>query len=111
MPLIVVAPGMPAGKRLNDLVSNYDIVPTIMGLEDLPPPAKTDGVSLKALIDDQAKTPPNKYIFAEESNLVPQYSVRDSRYKLIETMRTGKIQCFDEKTDWKELRLVSRICG
>lgn len=106
VPLIVVAPGMPAGKRLNDLVSNYDIVPTIMGLEDLPPPAKTDGVSLKPLIDGQAKMPPNKYIFAEESNLVPQYAVRDSRYKLIETMRTGKIQCFDEKTDWRELHSI-----
>lgn len=106
VPLIVVGPGVPAGKRLNDLVSNYDIVPTIMGLEDLPPPAKTDGVDLKPTIEGKTKSPPNKYIYAEESNLIPQYSVRDSRYKLIETMRTGKIQCFDEQTDWRELHSI-----
>jgi arylsulfatase A-like enzyme len=106
VPLIVVGPGVPAGKRLNDLVSNYDIAPTIMALDHLPPPAKTDGVSLKPLMEGKTTTPPTRYIFAEESNLVPQYSVRDSRYKLIETMRTGKIQCFDEKTDWRELHSI-----
>lgn len=108
VPLIVAGPGVPAGKRINDLVSNYDIVPTIMGLDNLPAPAKTDGVSLKPLIEGATKTPPHKYIFAEESNLVPQYSVRGDRYMVIETMPSGKIQCFDEQTDWRE---VNSICG
>ncbi len=102
VPLIVVGPHVPAGKRINDLVSNYDIVPTIMSLDDLPAPAKTDGVSLKPIIEGTTKTPPHKYIFSEESNLVPQYSIRSNRYKLIETMPTGRLQCFDEETDWRE---------
>jgi hypothetical protein len=106
VPLIVVGPGVPAGKRNSDLVSNYDIVPTIMGLEGLPAPAKTDGVSLKPILEGATTAAPHKYIFAEESNLIPQYSVRDNRYKLIETMPTGKIQCFDEKTDWRELHSI-----
>jgi hypothetical protein len=31
--------------------------------------------------------------------LTPQYSARDIRYKVIETLRTGEIQCFDNQTD------------
>ena len=112
VPLIVVGPGVPAGKRLDDLVSNYDLVSTIMDLERLPPPAKTDGTSLKPLIEGKTKTPPNKYLFAEESNLIPQYSVRDRRYKVIETMPAGTIECFDTKTDWRELHdICSQIPG
>lgn len=106
VPLIVVGPGVPAGKRIHDLVSNYDIVPTIMGLDHLPPPAMTDGVDLKPIIEGATTTAPHKYIFAEESNLIPQYSVRDNRYKLIETMPAGQLQCFDEKTDWRELHSI-----
>lgn len=106
VPLIVVGPGVLAGQRLNDLVSNYDIVPTIMGLDHLPAPQKTDGVSLSALVEGKTKAAPHKYIFAEESNLIPQYSVRSGRYMLIETMPSGTIQCFDETTDWHELHSV-----
>ncbi|HVB41057.1 MAG TPA: sulfatase-like hydrolase/transferase [Terriglobales bacterium] len=106
VPLIVAGPGIMAGQRVDDLASNYDIVPTIMSLENLPPPARTDGVSLKAVLEGASKAPPNQYLFAEETNLIPQYSVRDSRYKLIETMRTGGIQCFDEATDWQELHSI-----
>lgn len=106
VPLIVVAPGLPAGKRVDDLVSNYDIVPTIMSLDQLPAPKKTDGVSLRPILEGATKTPPHKYIFAEESNLIPQYAVRDGRYGVIETMPTGAIQCFDEKADWRELHNI-----
>lgn len=112
VPLIVAGPGVPSGKTIHDLVSNYDLVPTIMSLEGLPAPAKTNGVSLRPTIEGTARTPPHKYIFAEESNLIPQYSVRDYRYKLIETMPTGGIQCFDEQTDWRELQSIcSQIPG
>ena len=108
VPLIVVGPGVPAGKRIEDLVSNYDIVPTIMGLDHLPAPAKTDGANLSAVIQGKAEAPPHKYIFAEESNLIPQYSVRSDRYMLIETMPSGQIQCFDEAADWHEVHSICK---
>ena len=112
VPLVIVGPGIPAAKRINDLVSNYDIVPTIMGLDHLSPPAKTDGVNLKPIIDGTTTNPPHTYIFGEETNLIPQYSVRNIRYKLIESMPTGRIQCFDEATDWRELHnICSQIPG
>lgn len=108
VPLIFRGPGIPAGKRINVLASHYDILPTILDFEHLPPPARTDGVSLKGIIQGTSSKPPHQYLYAEESVLTPQYSIRDNRYKLIESMLTGKIQCFDEATDWRELH---SICG
>jgi arylsulfatase A-like enzyme len=99
IPLICRGPGIPAGKRLDVLASHYDILPTILNFEDLPPLEHTDGVSLKGAIQGTAPDPPHQYLYAEESVLTPQYSVRNPRYKLIETMRTGAIQCFDNATD------------
>jgi arylsulfatase A-like enzyme len=106
VPLIFWGPGIPAGKRLDVLASHYDILPTILDLENLPPPAHTDGVSLKGAIDGTATEPPHRYLYAEESVLTPQYSIRNARFKVIETMRTGKIQCFDHATDPRELRSI-----
>lgn len=106
VPLMIVGPGIPSGKRVDDLVSNYDILPTIMSLENLPIPAQADGVSLKPVIEGGSIKAPHQYLFAEETNLKPQYSVRDNRYKVIETMPTGTIQCFDEATDSQELHSV-----
>ena len=103
IPLIVIGPGIPGGKRAGDLASNYDILPTIMDLENLPPPSRTDGLSLKLVMKGTSPRSSNRYLYAEESNLVPQYSVRNDRYKLVETMPTGTIQCFDEAADRREL--------
>lgn len=108
VPLIFHGPGIPAGKRVNDLVSHYDIVPTILDLENLPPPAHTDGVSLKGMIQGTSSQPPHHYIYAEESVLTPQYSIRNARYKVIETMLTGKMQCFDEARDPRELHSICK---
>lgn len=103
IPLIIVGPGILSGKRVSDLASNYDILPTIMDLENVPSPAEGDGVSLKPAIQGKSEGLPDRYLFAEETNLVPQYSVRNNHYKLIETMPTGSIECFDEVKDWREL--------
>ena len=106
VPLIFWGPGIPAGKRVDDLASHYDILPTILALENLPPASHTDGVSLKGAIEGSATAPPHRYLYAEESVLTPQYSIRNARYKVIETMRTGKIQCFDHATDPRELHNI-----
>ncbi|MGH9656720.1 MAG: sulfatase-like hydrolase/transferase [Bryobacteraceae bacterium] len=106
VPLIFRGPDIPGGKRVNSLVSHYDILPTILAFENLPPPEHTDGVSLKGAILGTSFKPPHHFLYSEESVLTPQYSVRDARYKLIETMRTGNIQCFDDLADPRELKSV-----
>ncbi len=102
IPLILRGPGIPEGKRTDALASHYDLVPTILDLEGIPTPAGIDGSSLKPVLSGEASSV-HHYLYSEESILTPQYSVRDTRYKLIETMRTGKIQCFDNLTDPGEL--------
>ncbi len=46
VPLILVAPGLPKGVRVEPWVENIDIAPTLMELCDLPRPAGVQGQSL-----------------------------------------------------------------
>lgn len=105
VPLIFWGPGIPAGKRVEALAGHYDILPTILDLENLPIPSFADGKSLKPAILGSTKQV-HHYLYSEESAFVPQYSARDERYKIIETMRTGAIQCFDEVGDPNELHSI-----
>ena len=107
IPLIFLGPGIPAGKRVDALASHYDVLPTLLDLEGIPVPSSVDGTSLKPIFSGQASSV-HPYLFTEESIQIPQYSVRDTRYKLIETLRTGEIQCFDNQTDPGE---TEDICG
>jgi arylsulfatase len=107
VPLIFWGPGIPAGKRVEALAGHYDLLPTILDLENLPVPAFADGKSLKPALLGNVKQV-HRYLYSEETALEPQYSIRDSRYKVIETMRTGAIQCFDDATDPNE---IDNICA
>jgi hypothetical protein len=103
IPLIFSGPGIPAGRRVNAIASHYDLLPTILDFENLPPPTPVDGTSLKAVI--LAHSPrAHEYVYCEETSLEPQYSIRDERYKIIESLRSGKIQCFDTGVDPNEKR-------
>jgi arylsulfatase A-like enzyme len=98
VPLMIWAPNIRAGRRVDALAGHYDLLPTIMDLEGLPIPPQVDGKSLKPILDDNA-TEVNPYVYGEVSVLQPQYSIRGQRYKLIESLRSGRIQCFDLLTD------------
>jgi hypothetical protein len=80
-------------------------LPTVLDLENLPAPEHVDGTSLKPLISGRAAKV-HDYVFGEETAVEPQYSVRDERYKLIESMRSGRVQCFDNQNDPDEKRDV-----
>jgi len=103
VPLIFRGPGIPKGKQVSTLVSHYDLVPTLLELEGISTDSALDGKSLKPLLSG-VSAEVHRYLFAENSVLEPQYSVRDSRYKVIETLRTGAIECFDTQRDPGENR-------
>jgi N-acetylglucosamine-6-sulfatase len=46
VPLVVVGPGVPAGRSMPQLASNIDLAPTFESLAGAPNPATVDGVSL-----------------------------------------------------------------
>jgi len=51
VPLILTAPGIAPGQRVEERVENVDIWPTLLELCDLPAPSSLDGESLLAAID------------------------------------------------------------
>jgi arylsulfatase A-like enzyme len=98
VPLIFRGPQVSAGKRTDALAGHYDIMPTILDLEDLTSATHLDGASLKAVLAGTAARA-HQYVYSEQSDLLTQYSVRGDRFELIETMLTGKTQCFDTLID------------
>ncbi len=98
VPLMIWAPNLLAGRRVDALAAHYDLLPTIFDLEGLPIPKQVDGRSLKPVLEGSA-TQVNPYVYGEVTVLEPQYSIRSERYKLIETLPSGGIECFDLLTD------------
>jgi Sulfatase/Domain of unknown function (DUF4976) len=105
VPLIFWGAGIPAGRRVNALAGHYDLVPTILSLEGLPLPKLTDGKSLLPVLKGTADQV-RDYVYSEETVLTPQYAIRSQRYKLIETVRTGTVQCFDLQVDPNEQKSI-----
>lgn len=50
VPMVVYAPWLDGGVKNSSLVSNLDVVPTILDLLDLPVPEELDGISLNGII-------------------------------------------------------------
>jgi arylsulfatase len=105
VPLIFWGAGIPAGRRVSALAGHYDLVPTILSLEGLPFPKLTDGESLLPVLKGTADQV-RDYVYSEETVLTPQYAIRGQLYKLIETVRTGTIQCFDLQVDPNEQKTI-----
>ena len=102
VPLIIAGPGVPKGKQIDAIASNVDTTPTILNLAGFAPPPGAEGQSLVPLMKGKAKSL-NKYVYGEEDVMTPLRSVRNSRYKLIENLWTGKYQLFDLSSDPGEM--------
>jgi len=68
VPFILAGPGLPAGKRVEVLTENTDIVPTLTEVLHLKTDAKYDGVSLVPWIEGTRTRPPHDYTFAVPYN-------------------------------------------
>lgn len=92
-PLLIRWPGVAQPQNVRDeLVSQIDILPTVLDAAGVTPPADLPGRSLKPLLTNQPCSNWPKHLFAEWNTshpfplpglLYPQRSVRDDRYKLI----------------------------
>ncbi|WP_209330767.1 arylsulfatase [Lunatimonas salinarum] len=78
------------GKDIDNLVAHYDLLPTfvdLLGL-DFNPVKPLDGISLKPLLTETAKSWPNRVMYVDTQrlqNLVKykDYSVMDDRWRLV----------------------------
>jgi arylsulfatase A-like enzyme len=83
VPLAVSIPGEPAkGNTIDSLVSQVDILPTILDYLKIPIPRQFQGKSIRPLIEGQVKAV-NEFVFAEYTGgAAPDcYAVRSTRYK------------------------------
>jgi arylsulfatase A-like enzyme len=130
VPLILVGPGVPAGRRVTETVSLVDVAPTIRRALGLASAAGTDGIDLRASWERAgASGLPARPIFAEadrksggdersarggggehgedgnEATAVAGdglYAVRAGRLKLIYDRATGQAALFDVVADPRE---------
>jgi N-sulfoglucosamine sulfohydrolase len=77
--------GFSGGRRLPGLTSNVDLLPTILELCGIPPPADTDGVSLLPIIAGGARDV-RQELFSEltyHTSYDPMRAIRTERHKYI----------------------------
>jgi N-sulfoglucosamine sulfohydrolase len=85
VPLILAGPGIPVGVVHHEMISNVDIVPTLLDLVGLACPPNLHGRSFSGLLTQEDYTP-NELIFAEKTYQTyydPMRAVRSDQWKLI----------------------------
>jgi arylsulfatase A-like enzyme len=101
VPLIIVGPGIPAGKSTRAFTYLLDVFPTVCDLTGAAAPSDLEGESLRPLWEGKKQT-------IRDSVFLPflqvQRAVRDERWKLIAYPKAGCLQLFDLQNDPNELK-------
>jgi len=100
-PLVVVGPGVPAGRNSEAFSYLLDLYPTLCGLARVPPPAGLDGFDLGPLWRGE-RTEVRDSVFLPFQNIMR--AVRDRRWKLIRYPQINHTQLFDLEHDPDEMK-------
>jgi arylsulfatase A-like enzyme len=106
VPLIVRAPGGPAGRRVASVVDLLDLGPTILdlfGLRDTPFGKAAQGASLLPLMGGAARGG-DVLTLSRTVWERPVYALRDEQHKLVYDTRTGREQLFAIESDREEAK-------
>jgi arylsulfatase A-like enzyme len=112
VPLMIRGPGLPAGERSEELVSNIDLAPTILSWAEDTPTVPVDGRSLGPFLADPGRRS-RRPIFIEANTRdrpspgIPYTGIRTDRWKLVR-YRSGEIELYDLRRDPQELRSLHR---
>ena len=104
VPLIMRGPGIPAGARVNELVANIDLAPTIADAANARPLRIVDGRSLLPLLRGKRSAPRDILIEAPPSDVPRQVfaAVRTPKY-LYASYGSGDEELYDLAADPEEL--------
>lgn len=84
----------PAGARVDDLVSNVDLCPTILDLCGLARPRGLDGRSFRRRLTGESHDPHRQWVFAEKNwhdDYDPMRCVRTERWKYLRNLQPGPL--------------------
>ncbi len=117
VPLIMRGPGIPAGMRSSAMLYLHDLYPTLLNCAGVDVPATSAGHSLANVLN-QLTTKHRKLIFSAYQGVFGhperrpyQRSVKDGRYKLIQTVvdAVETWQLFDLAEDpWEQWDLINQ---
>jgi arylsulfatase A-like enzyme len=109
VPLILRGASIPAGLRIPSAVSLTDVMPTFLGLLDVPPPEGMQGRDLRGSWRSREPIADERALFAETSPMGEDAlrSIRMGRHKLIHDRRTGRVELYDLEEDPGETRDLS----
>ncbi len=103
LPLLMRGPGVPAGERQSQLVTNADLAPTIVDAADATSGRAPDGRSLLDLVDDPGVQWGRELLLEGGTNAGLTYTaLRNYRYKWVEHAN-GERELYDLETDPDEL--------
>jgi arylsulfatase A-like enzyme len=89
VPLLVKPPeDDPEQESFDDLVSNVDLAPTVLGYFDLEVPGKWQGRSLKPLIENE-NFDWREFLVMDHGLHTAQKAIRDGKWKVIQTLHHG----------------------
>jgi arylsulfatase A-like enzyme len=96
VPLIVVGPGVPAGKRTDAMCYLYDLLPTLGGMCGVPAPPKSEGKDFSAALRDPSLPGRSELVFAYMN---VQRAIITGDWKLIRYPRANQTQLFNLQDD------------
>jgi arylsulfatase A-like enzyme len=110
IPLIVRVPGLPP-RRVTTLAQQADLVPTLLGLAGVPPPARSDGHSLLPALLGAAPLAPRAVRSYDRLEDRDEIAVTTPRFRLLVRRFAGgrqQLALYDRAADPGERRDVQR---
>ena len=109
LPLFMRGPGVPAGERRSQLVTNADLAPTILDAAEATPGRLQDGRSLFGLIDDPGVQWGRELLLEGGNNSTLTFTaLRNYRWKYVEHA-SGEAELYDLAGDPDELTNVAGV--
>ena len=107
LPLLMRGPGVPAGERRSQLVTNADLAPTILDAAEATPGRAQDGRSLLDLaLDPGAQWGRELLIEGGNNNGLTFRALRNYRWKYVQHAN-GELELYDLENDPDELTNVA----
>lgn len=102
VPLVIVGPGIPAGRRA-DLAQGIDLLPTVSGLLGLDPPPGLPGRDLLTTRESRDAFAETGMGITPDGGMTDVIALRTPRWKLIRTPEIDRVELYDLARDRLEL--------